>query len=147
MDMVTSGTLSRGPDGYTLTYMENPETGMGRTQTTILFGGGRMVMRHRGEINTHMIFEKGRKHVSYYDTEMGPLTLGVNTRELRCDIGGAHGPIDLEVDYTLEIDNEITGANTLSIRVSDRDGYGDGGVPIDASPPGNVNAGDGIFLN
>ena len=145
MDMVTSGTLSYGPEGYTLTYMEDADAGMGRTQTAIQFGGGnRVVMRHSGEVNTHMIFEKGCKHVSYYDTDMGALTLGVTTKSLRFHIGGGRGgPIDLELEYMLEIDNEVTGANTLNIRISDRNGD----VPIDARPPASVNAGDGTFLN
>jgi uncharacterized beta-barrel protein YwiB (DUF1934 family) len=150
MDMVTSGTLSRDPEGYTLTYMEDQNAGMGRTQTTILFGGGRVVMHHRGEVNTHMVFEKGCKHVSYYDTEVGALTLGVSTTGLRCDVGGAGVPIDLELEYTLEIDNEITGTNTLSIRVSDKDGAsgGDDGAPINAKPPQSLKlSGNGMLLN
>lgn len=148
MDMVTSGTLSRGPDGYTLTYMENPDNEMGRTQTTILFGGPRVVMQHDGEINTHMVFEPGCKHVSYYDTGMGSLTLSVSTKTLCCDVSGVDGPIDLEMEYTLEIDNEITGTNTLSIRVSGMDAAPSVGFPINARPPRNVKSGtDSVFLN
>lgn len=144
-DVVTSGTLSHGPEGYTLTYAEDGRSGLGRTQTTLLFGGERVMMMHTGEVNTHMIFEKDRKHVSYYDTGMGALTVGVSTSKLSFDVGGADGPIDLEMEYTLDIDNEVTGANVVSIRIS---GRGPDGRPIDAPPPGTVLRGmDGTILN
>ena len=143
MDMVTSGTISPEPEGFTLTYLEDDvSTGMGNTTTTLMFGGGRVTVFRSGEVSTQMVFEKDRKHVSYYETEMGTMTVGVSTSRLRCDLGGAQGPIDLEMEYTLEIDNEVAGENSISIRVSR-----DAGTPINASPPRNPRGFSGQILH
>lgn len=148
MDLVTSGTLSRGPEGLVVTYAENAASGMGDTQTTLMLNTERLTMMRSGDVTTQMVFEPGRKHVTYYETEFGVLTIGVNTSRLLCDISDKGDPIDIEMEYTLEVDNEMTGANIISIRVSGSADCGDGHTlpPIEAKPPRNWNLGQGSHI-
>lgn len=148
MDLVTSGTLSRGPDGLEVTYSEDDASGLGRTQTTLLLGAERVTMLRSGDVTTQMVFERGRKHVTYYETEFGVLTIGVNTSRLLCDVGDKGSPIDIEMEYTLEIDNEMTGANVISIRVSGSMDNTDGRSlpPIEAKPPRSRSYGQGNHI-
>ncbi|MDR1735685.1 MAG: DUF1934 domain-containing protein [Oscillospiraceae bacterium] len=135
MDIVTSGTLSRGPDGITITYAEGDAEGLGHTETTLLLGSQRVTLVRCGDVSTQMVFEPGRKHVSVYETEYGTMTVGVNTTRLHCDIGESGESINLDIEYTLEIDHALTGSNSISIRVSKRDGARRPPVMADPSRP------------
>ena len=55
----------------------------------------------KGGSNSHMIFEKGKENLSYYDTPAGSLLLGVSTSDIRWMEKEDH--MKLQVDYDLSI--------------------------------------------
>ena len=116
MELVTSGTLKRdGLGGYTVSYQETELTGLEGTTTKLHIGGGRVTLLREGSINSQMVFEEGRRHLSMYETPYGALSIGVNTRRMRSTLGEAGG--DLEIDYAIEIDNLIAGQNLFRMNV------------------------------
>lgn len=54
-----------------------------------------------GSLNGQLIFEKGKNHMSYYDTPMGSLLMGVNTNSIHMTEEEDH--IKATVRYSLEI--------------------------------------------
>ena len=87
VELVTEGTLIRDGDGeYTISYQESEVTGMEGTLTTFQIERGRVTLLRIGEFNSQMVFEQGRRHLSMYDTPYGALSVGVNTRRMRCRI-------------------------------------------------------------
>ena len=40
-------------------------------------------LTRKGGSGSHMVFEKGKENLSYYDTPFGSLLMGVNTSEIR----------------------------------------------------------------
>lgn len=54
-----------------------------------------------GSMNGQLIFEKGKNHMTYYDTPMGSLLMGVNTSSIRMTEEEDH--IKATVRYSLEI--------------------------------------------
>ena len=116
MELVTSGTLKRdGLGGYTVSYQETELTGLEGTTTKLHIGGGRVTLLREGSINSQMVFEEGRRHLSMYETPYGALSIGVNTKRMRSTLGEAGG--DLEIDYAIEIDNLIAGQNLFRMNV------------------------------
>ena len=116
MELVTSGTLKRdGLGGYTVSYQETELTGLEGTTTKLHIGGGRVTLLREGSINSQMVFEEGRRHLSMYETPYGALSIGVNTQRMRSTLGEAGG--DLEIDYAIEIDNLIAGQNLFRMNV------------------------------
>lgn len=116
MELVTSGTLKRdGLGGYTVSYQETELTGLEGTTTRLHIGGGRVTLLREGSINSQMVFEEGRRHLSMYETPYGALSIGVNTRRMRSTLGETGG--DLEIDYAIEIDNLIAGQNLFRMNV------------------------------
>lgn len=116
MELVTSGTLKRdGAGGYIVSYAETELTGLEGTTTRLHVDGGRVTLLREGNVNSQMVFEEGRRHLSMYETPYGALSIGINTRRMRSTLGEAGG--DLEIDYAIEIDNLIAGQNLFRMNV------------------------------
>lgn len=116
MELVSAGTLERTGEGYTLSYKESELTGMEGTTTVLQVEEGQVTLLRQGEVNSVMVFEEGRQHVSVYDTPSGTLAVSVNTRRLRSDLGPQGG--DIEIHYTVDIDHAVTGLNLFHIHVA-----------------------------
>ena len=116
MELVTSGTLKRdGAGGYTVSYQETELTGLEGTVTKLHIKDGQVTLLREGSINSQMVFEEGRRHLSMYETPYGALSIGVNTKRMRSTLSEAGG--DLEIDYAIEIDNLIAGQNLFRMNV------------------------------
>ena len=102
-ELVTAGTLRREQEGYTIAYQETELTGLEGTTTKLRIEGPRVTLLRQGSVNSQMIFEVGRKHLSMYETPYGALAVGIETRRLKNTVDEAGG--DLEIDYAIEIDN------------------------------------------
>ena len=69
IELVTEGCLEPdGDDGYTLSYQESELTGLEGTLTTFQIERDRVTLLRVGEVNSQMVFEEGRRHLSMYDT-------------------------------------------------------------------------------
>lgn len=116
VELVTSGTLKRdGAGGYVVSYAETELTGLEGTTTRLHVDGGRVTLLREGNVNSQMVFEEGRRHLSMYETPYGALSIGINTRRMRSTLGEAGG--DLEIDYAIEIDNLLAGQNLFRMNV------------------------------
>ena len=116
MELVTSGTLNwDAQGGCTVSYQETELTGLEGTTTKLHIDGGRVTLLREGSINSQMVFEEGRRHLSMYETPYGALSIGVNTKRMRSTLNEAGG--DLEIDYAIEIDNLLAGQNLFRMNV------------------------------
>ena len=116
VELVTAGTLKRdGAGGYTVSYQETELTGLEGTVTKLHIKDGQVTLLREGSINSQMVFEEGRRHLSMYETPYGALSVGVNTRRMRSTLSEAGG--DLEIDYAIEIDNLLAGQNLFRMNV------------------------------
>ncbi len=116
MELVTAGRLARDDrGGYTISYQETELTGLEGTTTVLKIDGPRVTLLREGNINSQMVFEEGRRHLSMYETPYGSLSVGVNTRRMKNTVGESGG--DLEIDYAIEIDNLVAGRNQFRMNV------------------------------
>jgi len=119
MELVTQGVLESGEGEFTLTYRESELTGLEGTTTTFRISKDKITLTRQGTLNSEMVFQEGKEHVSLYETPYGGLTLGVKTRKARSDLALTGG--DLEIRYALEVDNEKIGENSFFIQVREPD--------------------------
>ena len=116
MELVTAGTLKMdGAGGCTVSYQETELTGLEGTTTRLHIRKGKVTLLREGSINSQMVLEEGRRHLSMYETPYGALSIGVNTKRMRSTVGEAGG--DLEIDYAIEIDNLVAGQNLFRMNV------------------------------
>ena len=118
-ELMTEGTLEQTEDGFLLSYQETELTGMEGTLTTFEIGPGRVILRRSGSVNSQMVFEEGRRHLSMYNTPHGALSIGINTRRMRVRLDDAGG--DIEIEYAIEIDHAVAGENLFQINVKPRE--------------------------
>ena len=119
-ELVTAGTLRREQEGYTIAYQETELTGLEGTTTKLRIEGPRVTLLRQGSVNSQMIFEVGRKHLSMYETPYGALAVGIETRRRKNTVDEAGG--DLEIDYAIEIDNLLAGKSLFQLNVKKKPG-------------------------
>lgn len=119
IELVTEGTLTDHRDGkFTVRYQESQLTGLEGTRTTIQVQPDSVCILREGQVNSQMVFEEGRRHLTMYNTPYGAMAIGVNTRRMKVDLDGTGGSI--EIDYALEVDHAVAGENLFSIYVRSR---------------------------
>ncbi|MBE6931525.1 MAG: DUF1934 domain-containing protein [Clostridia bacterium] len=121
MELITEGRLYRKNGSYFITYRESELTGMVGVTTTLKVEAGGVTVMRNGPMSTHMVFRQGEKHYGLYQLEGGePMTIAVRTSRVRqtiCDFGG-----DVEIDYSIEINNVPTAENKLRLNVREQVG-------------------------
>ena len=116
IELVTEGRLEREDEGhFTLSYQESEVTGLEGTLTTFQIEPERITLMCLGGVNSEMVFELGRRHLSMYDTPYGALAMGVNTRELSAALDEQGGQI--RIVYDIELDHALAGRNTFDIQI------------------------------
>jgi len=56
-----------------------------------------------GLTNSHMVFEKNKKNMTYYQTPMGSMVVAINTKKM--DVNVTEDRIDVSVDYELDVNH------------------------------------------
>ena len=116
IEFVTDGRLSQSEgDGYCISYEESELTGMEGTTTTFQIEDNRITLHRSGSSNSQMIFEEGKRHLSFYETPYGEVIIGVNTHRAWSDFGQDGG--SLGIQYGVEVDNALMGENQVLIHV------------------------------
>ena len=116
IELITPGLFTHEGDYYTISYRESELTGLEGTTTTLRVEGSRVILQRMGDVCSHMVFEQGQKHLSYYEIGDGQMTVGVNASRVRSALTDEGGRI--EVDYAIEIDQAITGQNSITVNVA-----------------------------
>lgn len=115
LELVTEGKYYKKGNTYYITYKESEVTGMDGTTTTLKVADGIVTLMRFGAVNSQFIFQKGQKHVSYYDTAYGAFTIGIVTNGVNINVDDSGG--EISVDYQLEIDNNKTGDNDFHMLI------------------------------
>ena len=97
MELVTSGTLKcDGRGGCTISYQETELTGLEGTVTKLHIKDGQVTLLREGSINSQMVFEEGRRHLSVLDVEPGDGALQAGELRLLVGYGAAPAAVALQ---------------------------------------------------
>lgn len=114
LNFMTEGTFYKKEGSYYISYSESPVTGLDGTTTTMKIASDSVTLIRFGSVSSLMVFEKGRRHTSGFNTEYGVIEVGVTARKLDVDINDLGGHFNVE--YILEVNNQITSFTTLNVR-------------------------------
>ena len=117
MQLITAGQYGVDADEIKLTWEESELTGLEGTRTSITIQPRSVVVRREGELNSTLEFEEGRKSYFLYETPFGSATMGVDTQRIRSCLD-FHGG-EMEIEYTLDVNQTIVGRNRFYIRVQE----------------------------
>lgn len=118
IELVTDGQFAFENGEGELSYMESELTGLEGTKTSFMISPMGIVLTREGNLNSRMVFEKGRKHEFLYDTPFGATTMGVDTKNIKVDLDEHGGELDIE--YIIDFQHAVVGYNTFKINVSEQ---------------------------
>ncbi|MBQ8541500.1 MAG: DUF1934 domain-containing protein [Clostridia bacterium] len=114
-ELVTEGEYTFRNGKYLLRYREHLADVGGECTTVIKIDTDSVVMSRNGNINTQMIFQEGKRHMSHYETPLGSFTIGVSTDMLKSEVGLDGG--EVEIKYILDINNSAQVENYLHLNI------------------------------
>ena len=117
-EMSVKGTLTREEDKSIIEYVENnEETGPEETTITVSDNNSVSIVRH-GQFSSEMMVEKGKRHLTFYRTPYGELTMGIYGNQVdwsKDDNGGV-----LKMRYSLDFNNGFVSDNTMIIYIEEK---------------------------
>lgn len=115
VELTTEGELLVGENKYTLKYNESELTGMVGTTTEITVDDSGIVNLVRsGTVNSNLVFEEGKRHLSYYDTNDGAFSIGVFASYVDTVLETNYG--EISITYAMDIDDKPIGENEIRVR-------------------------------
>lgn len=120
VSFVTEGTLLCDNLQYEIRYSESEMTGMEGTVTTLKVEDGSVLLIREGTLSSMLVFEKGKTHVSSYDTEFGSLQVGVTARKVDVQMTESGGTI--QIDFNLDYNGAQGGRNAINVGVKMKKG-------------------------
>ena len=115
MELVTEGKLAVQGGALRLSYEESELTGMEGTTTVFQVEPEKVTLLRLGSVQSEMVFEEGRRHMSLYSTPYGNMEIGVRARRLNSTLELTGGR--LEIDYDIEINHMLAGQSLFCIDV------------------------------
>lgn len=86
-------------------YEETDEETGNVTKSVLKFTENYVDLIRRGANSSHLTFEKGKTHHSYYNTPMGDLFIGVCTNDIIFN-SSDEASFNIEIFYSLEMNNQ-----------------------------------------
>ena len=81
-----------------------------------------MEVRKKGVVNTHMVFEQGKRNMALYTTPFGTLEMGISATSL--ELQESDGRIDMKVKYSLDMNQEHVADCCLDIHAQTKNAPG-----------------------
>ena len=76
----------------------------------------------KGVVNVHMVFEQGKKNMTYYTTPYGTIEMGIAATNL--NLQESDGGLDMKVDYALDMNQEHVADCCLDIHAQGKSAAG-----------------------
>ena len=115
-ELMTEGAMTLEEDGeITLTYQETELTGMEGTTTRFSIRDDTVVLARTGMVNSQLVFQRGKRNSSLYETPWGMMQVDVFTTSLANRLDGRGGI--LEIKFNISVDHQVAGENQFKIRV------------------------------
>ncbi len=118
VEVVTAGDYYNRNGKHYILYDEVVEGLSGHISNRIKISGDSVEVTKKGLTNTQLIFEKGKKHMTRYQTPYGILNLGVLTRDVQ--VREEDALIGVKVEYILEVNEQHLAECAIEMQVKPR---------------------------
>lgn len=87
-------------------------------KSTLKFSDHQVEILKRGLFQVHMVFDKGQKNLTYYNTPMGQILIGLDTS--RITIREGEELITIVMEYSLDINYGFVADCDIDIRIASK---------------------------
>ena len=110
--------VTKGTSRFIVYKEYDSENNNASTNSILKIEENRRVTLMRGGANhTHLILEKGVRHLCQYDTGYGDMVVGIFTSTVQSNLGEKGG--NLKLNYTLDINSSLSSMNEIFITVKE----------------------------
>lgn len=118
VETITPASYYKRNDNHYVVYDEATDGFSDVTKNIIKWNGEVMDLTKKGVVNAHMTFEKNKKSVTDYKTPFGSILIGIDTKQI--SMQEKEGKIEVDVDYSLDVNYEYLADCRISMMVQDR---------------------------
>lgn len=104
IEIVVPGQYYYRNGSHYLRYEEMMDDTAEPTVNYIKMSAQGVEVRKQGQVNVHMVFEQGKKNMTFYSTPFGTLQMGIAATGL--ELQEEEDNIHLKVDYALDMNEE-----------------------------------------
>jgi uncharacterized beta-barrel protein YwiB (DUF1934 family) len=115
IELVTTGKYVEKNGKIYITYIDSTIEEKQETKTTIKLQENQISILRFGGVNTHMVFEKNKTHITHYETPYGIFEISTLTKKI--DVDKLEDYMEINVKYNLSINHMSMGVNTFTITV------------------------------
>ncbi len=119
IEVISAGKYYFRNGKHYIFYDETVEDSGEVVKNRITLRDGCMEVQKKGSMNAKMIFEKGHKNTSWYDTPFGNLLAGIEVTAMQ--VTQQEDLLEVSVDYVLEANYEQIADCRIRIRVMSKD--------------------------
>ncbi len=119
IEIITSGEYYSRNGKHYVVFDEVMEGFQGVTKNRIKIYENYLDIQKKGVSNVHMIFERNKKNVGYYETPYGSLLIGIQAN--RIDMEETADDIHVRVDYALDVNEEPLADCKISINIKSKE--------------------------
>lgn len=116
MQLVVPGKYYKKNGKHYIFYDEVSDEDAAITKNMIKLDSDTLEIRKKGAVSVYMLFQKDRKHMTFYQTPFGRLTMGILTRKICMEEKKSN--LDIRFGYALEINDEHTADCEVVISVA-----------------------------
>ena len=120
IEMLTGGEYYFRNGAHYVKYEEVFEGMEGSTSNLLKIKPHVIELRKKGVANVHMVFEKDKKNITFYDTPFGQIQMGVSTTGI--DTLVEEDKMFVTIEYTLDMNDSFVADCTLELTVQSKPG-------------------------
>ncbi len=118
VELIVPGQYFFRNEKHYVMYEEVTEGCEEPVHSMIKVGTDYMEVTKKGMVNVHMIFEKGKKNVTYYNTPYGSIEIGICASKV--DVKETDDALSICVEYHLDMNHEKVADCQISINVQSK---------------------------
>ncbi|MCI7795263.1 MAG: DUF1934 domain-containing protein [Lachnospiraceae bacterium] len=118
IEVIVPGSCYEKNGKWYLIYDENIEGADEPTRNTVKIGPEKVEVTKHGLVNSHLVYETGKKNMANYMTPMGLIVLGITTKSIFVEGDGAK--LRLELTYALEMNGQFVSDSRLEIEAASK---------------------------
>ncbi|MBE5926488.1 MAG: DUF1934 domain-containing protein [Lachnospiraceae bacterium] len=122
VEMIAPGKYYNKNGKHYIMYEEVSEEANEVYKSTIKVNDNVIEVIRNGSTNEHLVFEEGKKNISYYNTPFGNMLIGITTNKI--DINDNSDEMNLSIDYSLEVNYEPLSDCNMTINIKSKEGAG-----------------------
>ncbi|WIF96011.1 DUF1934 domain-containing protein [Caminicella sporogenes] len=116
IEFITEGRYYNKNNAKYIVYEESDISGMEGCITTLKIIDDKIIMKRFGKASSELIFEKGKRYVSNYNTPYGSLKMEILTKELKYSINEDNKG-NISIKYNVSLQGLSEGSNEINIQI------------------------------